>query len=45
MGLIKEACAAGSRLQPACALLEFDVRTFQRWSKKGSVEDKRRGPC
>ncbi len=44
MGLIKEACAAGSRLQPACALLEFDVRTFQRWSKKGSVEDKRRGP-
>ncbi|MDP3559663.1 MAG: DDE-type integrase/transposase/recombinase [Legionellaceae bacterium] len=42
--MIKEACAAGSRLQPACELLEFDVRTFQRWNKEGTVQDKRRGP-
>lgn len=44
MGLIKEACTAGSRLEPACELLEFDVRTFQRWHKADSVGDKRRGP-
>ncbi|MEI6096493.1 MAG: IS3 family transposase [Gammaproteobacteria bacterium] len=44
IGLIKEACAAGSRLKPACELLEFDTRTFQRWNKECSVKDKRRGP-
>lgn len=42
--LIKEACAAGSRLKPACDLLEFDTRTFQRWNKECNVKDKRHGP-
>lgn len=42
--LIKEACFAGSRLKPACELLEFNTRTFQRWSKECNVKDKRRGP-
>jgi putative transposase len=42
--LIKEACAAWSRLKPACELLEFNKRTFQRWNKACTVKDKRRGP-
>ena len=28
---IEEACAAGARLAPACALVGIDLRTFQRW--------------
>ena len=28
---ISEACVAGARLAPACALAGIDVRTFQRW--------------
>ena len=28
---VTEACAAGARLAPACALAGIDVRTFQRW--------------
>lgn len=44
MELISEACTAGSRLRPACELLEFDMRTFQRWNKKSTLEDKRHGP-
>ena len=44
IGLIKEACAAGCRLKLACELLEFDIRTFQRWNKECNVKDKRRGP-
>ena len=28
---ISEACAAGARLAPACALAGIDLRTFQRW--------------
>jgi putative transposase len=42
--LINEACAAGSRLQPACEILEIDIRTWQRWVKDSSLKDKRRGP-
>jgi putative transposase len=44
IGLIKEACSAGSRLKPACEILEIDIRTFQRWKKECDVKDKRRGP-
>ena len=44
IGLIQEACSSGSRLRPACELLEFNSRTFQRWNKECSVKDKRRGP-
>ena len=31
MAGIAEACAAGARLAPACALVGIDLRTFQRW--------------
>jgi hypothetical protein len=44
IGLIQEACSAGSRLRPACELLELTSRTYQRWNKECSVKDKRRGP-
>jgi len=44
ISLIQEACSAGSRLHPACELLEFNTRTYQRWNKECSVKDKRRGP-
>jgi putative transposase len=33
--LIREAAAAGSRLEPACAELEISLRTFQRWVRDG----------
>jgi transposase InsO family protein len=33
---IAEACAAGARLAPACALAGIDVRTFQRWREGDS---------
>lgn len=42
--LIEEACVSGSRLKPACKLLELDVRTLQRWKKECNVKDKRCGP-
>lgn len=42
--LIQEACDAGSRLKPACELLELDIRTLQRWQKDRSLKDKRCGP-
>lgn len=42
--LVKEACASGSRLKPACELLEIDTPTFQRWNKECNLKDKRRGP-
>jgi putative transposase len=42
--LIKEAQSAGCRIQPACELLELDIRTLQRWLKENNLEDKRRGP-
>jgi putative transposase len=42
--LINEAQQAGSRLKPACELLELDIRTLQRWHKETSLDDKRHGP-
>jgi transposase InsO family protein len=33
--LIREATAAGCRLEPACAELEISLRTFQRWVRDG----------
>jgi hypothetical protein len=32
---IVEACAAGTRLAPACSLAGIDLRTFQRWRAGG----------
>lgn len=42
--MIKEACDTGSRLKPACEILEIDIRTWQRWMKDSSLKDKRCGP-
>ena len=36
--LIDDACAAGARLQQACALLGLSVRTPQRWRTEGAVK-------
>ena len=35
--LIDEARAAGARLKPACEVLNISDRTYQRWTKEGSV--------
>jgi transposase InsO family protein len=42
--LIQEARDAGCWLKPACALLEIDTRTLQRWKKESNTKDKRNGP-
>lgn len=42
--LIAEAHSAGSRIKPACELLELDIRTLQRWHKETDLNDKRCGP-
>lgn len=44
ISLIKDACAAGSRINNACKILEIDIRTLQRWKKELTLEDKRCGP-
>jgi transposase InsO family protein len=45
INLIQEACAAGSRIEPACAILELNIRTLQRWQREDEgLKDKRRGP-
>ena len=40
--LIETACEAGARLIPACQTLEISARTYQRWTKAGSVLKGRR---
>jgi transposase InsO family protein len=44
ISLINEACDAGSRLKPACEVLELDIRTWQRWQETSNLKDKRCGP-
>ncbi len=42
MTLIDEACAAGARLEPACAQIGLSARTVQRWRRpEGRVGDRR----
>ena len=38
MALIREACAAGARLEAACTVLGVSPRTLQRWTEKGEVK-------
>jgi putative transposase len=41
---LREACAAGARLGPACQLLGLSPRTLQRWHEEGQVKaDGRQG--
>ena len=42
--LIDEACARGARLGPCCDVVGLDVRTVQRWRRRGVCEDMRMGP-
>jgi hypothetical protein len=35
MALVREACAAGARLEAACAVLGVSPRTLQRWAEDG----------
>jgi putative transposase len=42
--LVKEAVAAGARLESACTELGLDARTVQRWAAAPDTEDQRRGP-
>ena len=48
LGLIEEACAAGSRLEPACEAISLDPRTIQRWRERRDagrpLDDERLGP-
>jgi putative transposase len=36
--LVREACAAGARLEAACAVLGVSPRTLQRWAEEGGVK-------
>jgi transposase len=38
MALVREACAAGARLEAACAVLGVSPRTLQRWQEHGEVK-------
>ncbi len=40
--LIDEARAAGARLEPACKILGISARTYQRWTKGGSINEDQR---
>jgi putative transposase len=42
LALLDEALASGSRLEPACAMLDISMRTVQRWRRQG-LQDKRKG--
>lgn len=43
-GLIDEAVVGGARRSECCKVLEFSVRTLQRWEKEPDLGDQRRGP-
>lgn len=40
--LIDEARAAGARLKPACEIVGISVRTYERWTQDGSVNEDQR---
>ena len=42
--LVREAVAAGARLESACKEAGLHVRTVQRWNADPGGEDRRRGP-
>lgn len=37
--LVREACAAGARLEAACAVLGVSARSLQRWTEGGGVKE------
>ena len=44
LGLVDEAVAGGARQEKACALINIDARTLQRWRGQGVGDDGRAGP-
>ena len=44
MAMIQQAQEAGARLKPACETIGLDVRTVQRWRRRGVGDDMRLGP-
>jgi putative transposase len=44
LGLIDEAVARGARQEKACALLNIEARTLQRWRRQDIGDDGRAGP-
>jgi putative transposase len=44
MRLIEDAVKAGARREKACEQLGIDLRTYQRWLKRGELGDLRAGP-
>jgi putative transposase len=42
MGLISEACKAGSRKRKVCEALGLSVRTLERWEKENGLQDQRK---
>jgi transposase InsO family protein len=44
LGLVEEAVAAGARQSRACAQLNIEARTLQRWRKQDIGDDGRAGP-
>ncbi len=43
-GLIEEAVNSGARRSECCKVLEFSVRTLQRWERAPDQADQRQGP-
>lgn len=43
-GLINEAVDSGARKSECCKILEFSLRTLQRWEKEPDLGDQRQGP-
>ena len=41
INLLEEACNAGARKFQACEILDFSVRTHQRWLRKNNLQDGR----
>ena len=44
LGLVDEAVQAGARQQKACAIINLEARTLQRWRDQGIGHDGRAGP-
>lgn len=44
LNLVDTAAASGARRAEACARLDIDPRTLERWRAAGTLDDRRRGP-
>lgn len=44
LSFIDEAISNGARIKPACEIVNITIRTYERWKKRGSLNDLRMGP-